>query len=61
MESSFFLYQSFFYSNNVKDQLQYPRKIYFFDNGFLKYLSLSPDKARSLENVVAVEVKRNQF
>jgi len=58
MESSFFLYQALFYSNNVKDQMQYPRKVYFIDNGFLKYLSLNPDRSRSFENLVAVELKR---
>ncbi len=61
MESSFFLNQAFFYSKNVKDQLQYPRKVYFIDNGFLKYLSLNPDKGRSLENLVAVELKRRGY
>ncbi len=58
MESSFFLYQALFYSNNVKDQMQYPRKVYFIDNGFLKYLSLNPDRSRSFENLVAIELKR---
>ncbi|MDJ0818258.1 MAG: ATP-binding protein [Desulfobacterales bacterium] len=61
MESSFFLNQAFYYSKNVKDQLQYPRKVYFIDNGFLKYLSLNPDKGRSLENLVAVELKRRGY
>jgi len=61
MESSFFLYQALFYSNNVKDQMQYPRKVYFIDNGFLKYLSLNPDKSRSFENLVAIELKRRGY
>lgn len=61
MEKSFFLYQALFYSTNVKDQLQYPRKVYFIDNGFLKYLSLNPDRSRSLENLVAVELKRRGY
>lgn len=61
MENSFFLYQALFYSNNVKDQMQYPRKVYFVDNGFLKYLSLNPDKSRSLENLVAIELKRRGY
>ena len=38
--------------------MQYPRKVYFIDNGFLKYLSLNPDKSRSFKNLVAVELKR---
>jgi len=61
MESSFFLYQALFYSNNVKDQMQYPRKVYFIDNGFLKYISLNPDRSRSFENLVAVELKRRGY
>jgi hypothetical protein len=61
MESSFFLYQALFYSNNVKDQMQYPRKVYFIDNGFLKYLSLNPNRSRSFENLVAVELKRRGY
>jgi predicted AAA+ superfamily ATPase len=31
--------------------MQYPRKIYFIDNGFLKYLSLQPGESRILENM----------
>lgn len=58
LEKSFFLFQVMYYSRNVKDQMQYPRKIYFIDNGFLKYLSLQPGESRILENVVAVELKR---
>lgn len=61
LEKSFFLYQALFYSTNVKDQMQYPRKVYFIDNGFLKYLSLNPDKSRSMENVTAVELKRRGY
>ncbi|MCP4626068.1 MAG: ATP-binding protein [bacterium] len=61
MESSFFLYQALFYSNNVKDQMQYPRKVYFIDNGFLKYLALNPDRSRSFENLVAIELKRRGY
>jgi len=61
MESSFFLHQALFYSNNVKDQMQYPRKVYFIDNGFLKYLSLNPNRSRSFENLVAIELKRRGY
>ncbi len=58
LEKSFFLIQTLYYSKNVKDQLQYPRKIYFIDNGFIKYLSLNPVQTRFLENAVALELKR---
>jgi predicted AAA+ superfamily ATPase len=51
LEKSFFLFQVMYYSRNVKDQMQYPRKIYFIDNGFLKYLSLQPGENRILENM----------
>ncbi len=61
MEKSFFLYQALYYSRNVRDQLQYPRKIYFIDNGFLKYLSLNPAKSRSLENLAALELRRRGY
>ncbi|MCP5105415.1 MAG: ATP-binding protein [bacterium] len=61
MEKSFFLYQALYYSTSVKDQLQYPRKVYFIDSGFLKYLSMNPDKTRSLENLAAVELKRRGY
>ncbi|MCX6579609.1 MAG: DUF4143 domain-containing protein [Candidatus Aminicenantes bacterium] len=61
MEKSLFLYQALFYSTNVKDQMQYPRKIYFVDTGFLKYLSLNPDKSRSLENLAAIELVRRGY
>ena len=61
MEKSYFLYQALFYSTNVKDQMQYPRKIYFVDTGFLKYLSLNPDKSRSLENLAAIELVRRGY
>jgi len=58
LEKSFYLIQTLYYSKNVKDQLQYPRKIYFVDNGFIKYLSLNPDRTRFLENTVALELTR---
>jgi len=61
MEKSFFLGQALFYSTNVKDQMQYPRKVYFIDNGFLKYLSLNPDRSRFLENLVALELQRRGY
>ncbi len=61
MERTFFLHQALFYSNNVKDQMQYPRKVYFIDNGFLKYMSLHPDKTRALENLAALELKRRGY
>jgi predicted AAA+ superfamily ATPase len=60
LENSFFLFQVLYFSKNVKDQMQYPRKIYFIDNGFIRYLALKPDRSRFLENLVAVELKRRK-
>ena len=48
LEKSFFLFQVMYYSRNVKDQMQYPRKIYIIDNGFLKILSSPPWREPSL-------------
>jgi hypothetical protein len=58
MEKSYFLHQGFYYSKTVKDQMQYPRKVYFIDNGFIKHLAFRPDEGRLLENLVAIELKR---
>jgi predicted AAA+ superfamily ATPase len=58
LERSFFLHQSLIYSPKAKDRMQYPRKVYFVDNGFLRFLSLSADEPRLLENLVAMEIVR---
>lgn len=58
---TYFLHQAFYYSNNVKDQMQYPRKIYFIDTGFIRFLSLNPDAGRGLENLVAIELRRRGY
>lgn len=54
IESSYFLKQLFFYSPKMKSQLQYPRKAYFIDNGFLTSLStkFSKNYGRLFENFV---------
>ena len=60
IESSYFIKSVPIFSPKVKDQLQYPRKLYFIDNGFINALStrLSENMGRSYENVVAVELQR---
>ena len=58
LEDSFFMHQVLYYSRNVKDQMQYPRKVYLIDNCFLKFLPQRYDQSRALENLVAVELKR---
>lgn len=58
LERSFFLHQSLIHSPKAKDRMQYPRKAYFVDNGFLRFLSLSAEEPRLLENLVAMEIVR---
>ena len=52
-ESSYFLSLLRYYSPSMKNQLQYPRKPYFIDNGFLTSLStkFSNNYGRLLENL----------
>ena len=62
IESSYFIYSVPIFSYKIKEQLQYPRKVYFIDNGFLKALStkFSKDMGRFMENLVAVELLRRE-
>lgn len=56
----FFFISKFDFS--VKKQIQNPRKIYSIDNGFVTQVGLrfSEDKGRVLENLVFIELKRNE-
>ena len=60
VESAYFIYSIPIFSYKVKDQLQYPRKVYFIDNGFLTSLStkFSKNIGRKMENLVAIELLR---
>jgi predicted AAA+ superfamily ATPase len=58
LEKSFFLYPVYFHSKNVKDRMQFPRKLYIVDNGFLRFMTLNPDEGRFLENLIALELMR---
>ncbi len=60
LESSYFIHSLPIFSPKIKDQLQYPRKVYFIDNGFINALSirLSKNIGRSYENTVAIELLR---
>ena len=51
------------HSRKVKDSMQYPRKPYFIDNGFITSLSTryGKDMGRSYENCVAVELLRRGY
>jgi len=63
VESSYFMHSLPIFSPRVKDQLQYARKVYFIDCGFINTIStrLSRNMGRLFENVVAVELLRRSF
>ena len=54
IESSYLLKQLYIYAPSVRAKLQYPRKTYFIDNGFLTAMSVKfgPNYGRLLENLV---------
>ncbi|RMD89807.1 MAG: ATP-binding protein, partial [Calditrichaeota bacterium] len=54
IESAFLAFQVPIYSYSVKDQLQYPRKIYVIDNGLRNAITFrfSSDRGHLLENLV---------
>jgi hypothetical protein len=60
VESSYFIHSLPIVSHKVKDQLQYPRKVYFIDNGFINTISTrySKNNGRLFENMVAIELLR---
>jgi hypothetical protein len=60
VESSYFIHSLPISSPKIKDQLQYPRKVYFIDNGFINTLStrFSKNIGRLYENLVAIELLR---
>lgn len=60
VENSYFMYSIPIFSYKIKDSLQYPRKVYFIDNGFITSISTrhSKDLGRFYENSVAIEILR---
>ena len=60
IESSFFAFEVPIFSYNIKDQLQYPRKIYIIDTGLKNAVSFrfSQDLGKLAENLVFLELKR---
>lgn len=60
LQTSYFLHPVEIFSTKVKDSMQYPRKPYFIDNGFITALSTKMDKdmGRAYENCVAIELMR---
>lgn len=57
LKNAFLFFDSTIFSYKIKDQLQYPRKIYCIDNGFVN-LSGMENLGRICENTVAVEYLR---
>lgn len=60
VENSYFAESVPIFSYKAKNQLQYPRKVYFVDNGFITALStkFSRNFGRLYENLVFQELKR---
>ena len=62
MKDAFLFFDTMLYSFKIKDQLQYPRKVYCVDTGFVNYFGFkfSEDRGRLMENVVALELLRRR-
>jgi predicted AAA+ superfamily ATPase len=62
VEAAFLAFQIPIWSNNVKDQLQYPRKIFLIDTGLRNAISFrfSDDHGRLLENIVFNQLHRRR-
>lgn len=60
IETSYFLESLPIFSYKIKDQLQYARKVYFIDNGFINILStkFSRNSGRLAENAVFTALKQ---
>ncbi len=58
MKDSFLFFDIQIFSYKIKEQLQYPRKIYCLDNGFINYFGFkfSEDKGRIMENCAAIHL-----
>jgi len=63
LKNAFLFFDSLIFSYTVKDQLQYPRKIYCVDTGIahIAGFRMSEDYGRLVENIVAVELLRRGF
>jgi len=57
LKNAFLFFDTTIFSYKIKDQLQYPRKIYCIDNGFVN-ISGTENLGRICENTVAVEYLR---
>lgn len=63
LEESWLFFQLCRFSFKVRQQLNYNKKIYCIDNGIAKAkgFSMSPNKGRIMENLVAIQLKRDEF
>jgi predicted AAA+ superfamily ATPase len=62
MKEAFLFFDLRIFSYKVKDQLQYPRKIYAIDTGLASFsgFKFSEDAGRLMENVVVLELTRRK-
>jgi len=62
IENSYFAFSLPIFSYKIKDQMQYPKKVYFIDNVFINAIStkLLGNFGRLYENIVAIELKRRK-
>jgi len=62
IENSYFAFNLPIFSYKIKDQMQYPKKIYFIDNAFINSISTKflNNFGRLYENIVAIELKRKE-
>lgn len=58
IENSYFIFSIPIFSYKIKDQMQYPRKVYFIDNIFISKISskFTKDKVRLYENIAAINL-----
>jgi predicted AAA+ superfamily ATPase len=61
-ESVYFTYTVPIFSHRVKDQMAYPRKVYFVDNSFINFVGIrfSENFGRLAENAVFLQLRRRQ-
>lgn len=63
LEESFVLFKLNRFSFKIKEQINSPKKIYCFDNGFInaKAFKVSRDIGRIYENTAAIELKKREI
>ncbi len=63
MKDTFLFFDNRIFSYKVKDQLQYPKKIYCVDNGFVNYFGFkfSEERGRLMENTVSIHLLKDSL